>query len=148
MRSATHGAIGGIIMLSSPNIIVGAAGAFLSHFIIDYFEETTNKEHWAIGIGLLGLYIVGAGLGENPLLSALGWFFALLPDLIDKPRVWFWGKDSWFSCHGGDGLIKIKGYRLGHKWKGNRKLHKFSVAQTVFIDCALTLLFIAVSIKW
>lgn len=141
MRSATHGAVGGMIMLSSPNIIVGACGAFLSHFLIDYLEETTFKDYAFIDATLLGFFIIGAALGKVAFLGLLGWFFALLPDLIDKPRMWILGKDSWFSCHGGDGLIKIRGYRLGHKWKGNRKLYKFSLSQTLVIDSVLTLLF-------
>lgn len=103
---------------------IGAAAAFISHFVWDYVGEKSigsTKQSATIEGALLLVFLVGALLAGNFWLSLLGWVLGNLPDLIDKPLDWWYDKKQWFSCHNGEGLFKIrvKGntYKLGYPVK-------------------------------
>jgi hypothetical protein len=116
MWSSTHGAIGGAIVLVTPDPVMGLGLAFLSHFVMDYLGETSYKslkEAAIVEANLLLVYICASTLGDFWLLMG-GWVMANLPDLIDKPLRIIWGKREWFSCHNGKGLFQAFGYKLGY----------------------------------
>lgn len=104
-------------MLTAPNPIVGAVGAFLSHFLFDYIGEAgygSNKRTAAFEIPLLVAFAISALTWGNFWLVMIGGFLANLPDVIDKPRRIIFGKPEWFSCHNGVGLFQYKGIKLGY----------------------------------
>ncbi len=140
MRATTHGVVGGLIMISSPNIIVGAAGAFLSHFILDYLDESSQTgdrtKDSVIDISLFVIYTMTCVLSYNFVLGMIGWYMGNLPDIIDKPRRWFFGKEEWFSCHGGKGLFQFRGHKLGEK-----SIYRLNGIKTFALDLLLTFLF-------
>ena len=140
MRATTHGVVGGMIMVSSPNIIIGAAGAFLSHFLLDYLDESSQTgdkyQDSAIDFSLFFFYVMFALHSPFALLALLGWYMGNLPDIIDKPRRWFFGKEEWFSCHGGKGLFQFRGHKLGHK-----NIYRLNGIKTFALDLLLTFLF-------
>lgn len=117
MYTSFHSVIGGTIMLVSPDPVVGAGLAFISHFLVDYIGESSigdTKRSSIIEGTLLISYLLGAYLGGVIWLGIIGWVMGNLPDLIDKPNRWFRGKKEWFSCHNGEGLFQYKGWKLGY----------------------------------
>lgn len=117
MYTSFHNVIGGSIMLVSPNPVVGAIGAFVSHFVFDYIGEAgygSNKRTAVFEIPMLMVFALSAFLFDNFWLIMIGGFLANLPDVIDKPRKIFFGKESWFSCHNGEGLFRYKNFKLGY----------------------------------
>lgn len=121
MYSSVHGVTGAIIMVASPNPIVGACGAFISHFLWDYVGESSigdTKESSIIEGSLLFAFLLSSGVSGLMFPAVIGWVMGNIPDLIDKPNDWFRGKKQWFSCHNGRGLfrlsIKGKTYKLGY----------------------------------
>ena len=139
MYSSVHGTTGAAIMVIAPNPI-GAAAAFVSHFIWDYIGErsigNTLKSSIIEG-SLLLIFLIASALSGNFWLALTGWIMANLPDLIDKPMKWFFGKKSWFSCHNGPGLFQYKGCKLG--WPVKYKLTK---NQTLAFNIGSTLLWV------
>ena len=102
-------------MIAMPNPL-GAAVAFVSHFVVDYIGESSigNTKRWATIEGSLFIaYLLAAYFGGVFTLGIVGWVMANLPDLIDKPNRLFRGKKEWFSCHNGVGLFQYKGVKLG-----------------------------------
>ena len=117
MYTSFHNVIGGTIMLASPCPFLGAVGAFVSHFIFDYIGEAgygSNKRTAVFEIPMLLVFSLSALFFGNFWLVMIGGFLANLPDVIDKPRKIFFGKESWFSCHNGAGLFQYKGFKLGY----------------------------------
>jgi len=138
MWSSSHAAVGGTIVLATPNPVVGLGLAFVSHFVLDYIGETGYKdlrEAAFFEINLLTIYIVSASLGDFWWLMG-GWVMANLPDLIDKPRRLIWKKKEWFSCHNGVGLFQWFGIKLGYP-----VLVRLNYHQTVTLNIGSTLLF-------
>jgi hypothetical protein len=136
--SSTHGAIGGAIVLITPDPVLGLGLAFVSHFVMDYIGETGYKdlkEAAFIEACLLGIYIASATLGDFWLLMG-GWVMANLPDLIDKPRRLIWKKKEWFSCHDGVGLFQWFGIKLGYP-----VLVRLTYWQTMLWNVGTTVLF-------
>ena len=140
MRATTHGVIGGMIMMSSPNMVIGSVGAFLSHFLLDHIEESplfkSRDKNSFVDLSLFVVYFMFCLFSYFPLLGLVGWYMGNLPDIIDKPRRWFFGKAEWFSCHGGKGLFEINGYKVGHK-----KIYRLNGIKTFALDLFLTILF-------
>lgn len=140
MYSSFHAAVGGAIMIASPNPL-GAGLAFVSHFLVDYIGESSigdTKRSSMIEGALLIAYFLGAYLGDVLLLGLIGWVMGNLPDLIDKPNQWLRGKKQWFSCHDGDGLFKFKlgtkYYKLGYpvQWRITKE-------DTILYNCLATI---------
>jgi hypothetical protein len=139
MYSSVHGTTGAAIMIIAPNPI-GAAAAFVSHFIWDYVGESSignTKKSSIIEGSLLLIFLIASALSGNFWLALIGWIMGNLPDLIDKPMNWFLGKKQWFSCHNGVGLFQYKGRKLG--WPIKYKLTK---NQTLAFNIGSTLLWV------
>jgi hypothetical protein len=117
MYSSAHAAAGAAIYLMAPSPALGMAGAFLSHFLLDYLGESAQgdtKQSAALELSLLALYMVSALHADRALELGAVWVLSNLPDLIDKPLRWFFKRPEWFSCHNGKGLFQYKGYKLGY----------------------------------
>lgn len=124
-------------MAASPDPVIGAGLAFISHFVVDYIGESsigTTKESAAIEASLLLLYIVGAWATGAFWICMIGWVMANLPDLIDKPRRIIFGKQEWFSCHNGLGLFQYKGRKLGYPIQ-----FKITKEQTILSNISATI---------
>jgi hypothetical protein len=145
MYSSVHGVTGALIMAASPDPILGAGLAFISHFVWDYVGESgigSVKKSAAIEGALLLAFIIGAFFTEAPWLYLLGWAMGNLPDLIDKPLAMLLGRKQWFSCHNGKGLFQWKGKKLGYPVK-----IPITVEQTLLFNLFSTIIWLlAVSI--
>ena len=144
MYTSFHNVIGGAIMIVSPNPVAGAIGAFVSHFVFDYIGEAgygSNKRTAVFEIPMLIVFALSAFLFDNFWLIMIGGFLANLPDVIDKPRKIFLGKESWFSCHNGEGLFKYKSFKLGYPI-----LVKLNVKQTELINILSIAVFFVASL--
>jgi hypothetical protein len=140
MWSSTHGAVGGAIMMVTPDPFVGVGLAFVSHFVMDYIGETNyrdNVEAFIVELLLFVVYMAATSLHPQWWLLVFGWFFANLPDLIDKPRRLIWEKDEWFSCHNGVGLFQSFGIKLGYP-----VLWRLSYQNTMIWNISSTLVFV------
>lgn len=127
-------------MLTIPDPVVGGGLAFLSHFVLDYIGETGYKsklEGFAVEVGLMAVYAMGAMATGHPWLMAWAWVASNLPDLIDKPRDLIFGKPQWFSCHNGKGFLSVNGWKFGFP-----VVYKLTYAQTLLINIASTFLFL------
>lgn len=125
-------------MAASPDPVTGAGLAFLSHFALDYIGESSIGDVRTSSIvegSLLLTYLVASYATGAFWLCTLGWVMANLPDLIDKPRRWFLGKEEWFSCHNGKGLFQYKGKKFGYP-----VLFRINADITLGVNVALTLL--------
>jgi len=117
MYSSAHGVIGAMAVTVVPDPVAGLAVAFFSHFVLDYIGEASignTKQSALIEGALLLVYLIGAALSPSPWLYIAAWIAANLPDLIDKPMRWIFGRKEWFSCHNGKGLFQYKGRKLGY----------------------------------
>jgi len=145
MYSSVHGVTGALIMAASPDPILGAGLAFISHFVWDYVGESgigSVKKSAAIEGALLLAFIIGAFFTEAPWLYLLAWAMGNLPDLIDKPLAMLLGRKQWFSCHNGKGLFQWKGKKLGYPVK-----IPITVEQTLLFNLFSTIIWLlAVSI--
>ena len=144
MYTSFHNVIGGTIMLTSPCPFLGAVGAFVSHFVFDYIGEAgygSNKRTAAFEIPMLLVFSLSALLFGDFWLIMIGGFLANLPDVIDKPRKIFLGKESWFSCHNGEGSFRYKDFKLGYpvQIKLNKK-------QTEVINISSIIIFLIASL--
>lgn len=118
MWSAVHGPVGAAIFIAAPNPAVGAVGAFVSHFLLDYIQEGSpfknRVKDSALEFIFLGIFMAAAYRAEIFWPAMAGWVFGMLPDLIDKPLTWFFGRKSYFSCHNGLGFLRIGAWRFGY----------------------------------
>lgn len=105
MLSIAHGTTGALLAVALQNPIIAAPACMALHFLEDYVP------HWDVGtgitkkkktklrsfleelffdfplsIGLVYLFFQHGHQGFNT-LAWLGWFFALLPDFIEFPRL-------------------------------------------------------------
>ena len=138
MYSSFHAVVGGFIMAASPNPVVGASLAFASHFVVDYLGESSvgdTKTSSIIEGLLLLIYMIGAWATGAFWVYILAWAMSNLPDLIDKPRRWFLGKEEWFSCHNGKGLFQHKGFKLGYPVRV-----RFTKDETLALNVTATLI--------
>lgn len=139
MWSSAHASVGGIIVLATPDPVIGLGLAFLSHFFLDYIGERgykSLKEAAFIEGSLLLVYIGAAVASGSPWLLMGAWVASNLPDLIDKPRRLIWGKKEWFSCHDGEGIIQGFGAKLGFP-----TIVTITYWQTIAINVGSTVLF-------
>ena len=98
MLETPHGLVGMAIVAAIPNPLVSLPLAFLSHFAVDMLP------HWnwrpdARPLSLLGivldlilleiLTVYFVAYSSQPLTLAAGSFFAILPDLLEAPHIFF-----------------------------------------------------------
>lgn len=105
-------------MVLAPNPVVGAVGAFVSHFLLDYINEGSpfknRVKDSALEVFFLFMFALTAYKADMLLLAMAGWVFGILPDLIDKPLTWWLGRKSYFSCHNGLGFLRIGAWKFGY----------------------------------
>ena len=145
MWSSAHAAVGGALMIAIPDPVVGGLLAFGSHFVLDYIGETgynSDKEALAIETSMIVVYAMAAMTTDIPWLLAWAWIASNLPDLIDKPMKIFFGKESWFSCHNGKGLLSINNWKFGYP-----VVFRLTKTQTILSNILLTFLFLLICLS-
>ena len=98
MLETPHALVGMVVVAAIPNPLVGLPLAFLSHFAVDMLPHW-NWEPDARPLSLLGIVLdlilleilIGYLAFRSPLqwTLAAGAFFAILPDLLEAPHIFF-----------------------------------------------------------
>ena len=162
MYSHAHGVVGAIVYTSAVAVgsalgstlvghAVGAFAAYISHFLMDHLGERgygDNKISAMIEVPHLITFGTLGFISGHFWLYFLGWFFANLPDLIDKPATLLGIRDhGWHSCHNGPGFFQWKGKKLG--WP---VLINFNRDETIVIGImstmVLTMWTFAIKLGW
>ncbi len=98
MLETPHALVGMVVVAAIPNPLVGLPLAFLSHFAVDMLPhwnwEPNTRPLSLLGIGLdliLLEILIGYLAFQSPLQLILvgGAFFAILPDLLEAPYIFF-----------------------------------------------------------